>query len=453
METNEFPRGRMTSQATRTKADDFRKQRKFSDAAIEYSRLWPNHDPWTGWGYAHCLRKLGRADEALQVARELFKLDRTFAPGRSVYAWAIFDKHIKPAEKCDATFLRAANAIVEIVGSDEGSYAATSPFVRTVMKAAKLCSASGRDLHSLEWLQKLNPLSLSITPGKTLLDGRERDFSSAREQYYSILTRAHERLQRWQECLNACNQAIAECGQLHHDNDVWFARRIALAKQALGRPEEALTELQQLVERKPRGFMQTDVARAAWQVGNLDLTYKFALMALNMPDEIGFKLEAMTILAEVLWRRGEEEKAREHLSLFLALRDWKGWKIDDRARALAADWNVSSAPTDVRSLTASLQESWKHWADELTPKQSGTIVKLLPNGHAGFIRSAKGEQFYFEARDCRRNGVKPSEGAPVLFATRAGFDRKKQRATVVAYDIRPVKAALRLTSERDRRPA
>lgn len=49
--------------------------------------------------------------------------------------------------------------------------------------------------------------------------------------------------------LDMSSKAISDCGALHHDNDIWFARRIALAKQHLGMPKDAVEELQRLAER------------------------------------------------------------------------------------------------------------------------------------------------------------------------------------------------------------
>src|SRR5207244_5406340 len=67
---------------TRAKADELRKGGLFDEAAPEYAAIWPDGDKWTGWGYAFCLRKLGRSQDALRVAREVHMLDPAF-PMRS----------------------------------------------------------------------------------------------------------------------------------------------------------------------------------------------------------------------------------------------------------------------------------------------------------------------------------------------------------------------------------
>src|SRR6059058_3244434 len=256
--------GSVNNQKARAKADQLRKAGRFEEAAAEYAALWPDGDLWTGWGYAHSLRKSRRAAEALEVARALYVLDSKFPPGRSVYAWAVYDLCIRTATAPEPEVLKAAHAIIRLSGG-EHAYDPTSPFAKTVLRVAKLYASNAADVRALEWLDKLDVTRLATDPGKRQGDGdREQEFASLREQYYGIRTGSLARLGRWQPCLETAMRAVSECGQLHHDNHVWFARRIALAKQRLGRPQEAFDELQQLAARKPTGFMQADIAAAAW---------------------------------------------------------------------------------------------------------------------------------------------------------------------------------------------
>jgi len=84
MTTNAHQNGSVTQQTSRTKADELRKSGHFEEAVIEYALVWPEGDVWTGWGYAHCLRKVGRCKEALEVAKAVHSLDSDFRFGRSI---------------------------------------------------------------------------------------------------------------------------------------------------------------------------------------------------------------------------------------------------------------------------------------------------------------------------------------------------------------------------------
>jgi len=436
MTTNAHQNGSLTQQTSRTKADELRKSGHFEEAVAEYALVWPDGDVWTGWGYAHCLRKAGRCKEALEVAKAVHSLDPDFRLGRSIYAWTLYDVHIRRATDPEPDVLRAANTIVQLT-SDDQAYSPTSALAITVLHTAKLWAGKGRGLRVLELLEKLDVNRLSVDPGKgTDEKGRLRELASRKEQYYSLRTRSLERLGRWQECLDTATRALSECGRLHHDNEIWFARRIALAKQRLGRPEEAVAELQHLLERKPVAFLHTDIASAAWDAGNYDCAFKHALHALLAPQDVGFKLEAARLMAEILWKREEKEQARNHIRLCLAVRDARGWKLTEDLAKLQSTWELSGPLGRPESLLGELRPFWEQWREGLSPRNAGVITRILPNGRAGFIRGEDKRDFYFDTRDWKEPKARLSEGIRVTFATKPSFDRKHQRPTVVACEVR-----------------
>lgn len=436
MSTNAHQNGSVTQQTSRAKADELRKSGRFEEASAEYALLWPDGDIWTGWGYAHCLRKAGRCKEALEIAKAVHSLDADFRLGRSIYAWTLYDVYIRGSTSPEPEVLKAGQTVVQLK-NDNQAYAATSALAITVLHVAKLWARKGRDLRVLEWLEKLDANRLPLDPGKGADErGRPRELASRKEQYYSLRTHSLERLGRWQECLDTATRALSECGRLHHDNDIWFARRIALAKQRLGKPQEAATELQHLLERKPVAFLHTDIASAAWDAGDYSCAFKHALQALLAPQDVGFKLEAARLMAECLWKRGDEDHARKHLRLCLAVREARGWKLTEDLTKLQSTWELSGPLGGPESLLEELRPLWERWREELSPRIAGVITRILPSGHAGFIRGEGKRDFYFDARDWKEPKARLSEGIRVTFATKPSFDRKHQRPTVVACEVR-----------------
>jgi tetratricopeptide (TPR) repeat protein len=333
---------------------------------------------------------------------------------------------------------KTAELIVSLA-NDADAYGTTSAYPITVLHIAKLWSQKQRDVHVLEWLKKLDPNRLGTDPGKgTDERGRDRELASRRERYYSLLTHALERLGRWQECSDQSSKAISDCGTLHHDNDIWFARRIALAKQKLGRPKEAVKELQRLAERKQASFLHSDIASAAWDAGDDQMAFKHALHALVAPQDIGYKLDAVRLIAGVLWQRGEKDHARRHIQLCMAVRTAKGWSDSTDLSTLAENWNITTSSEAADIIQRELDLLWRKWLDDLVPKKIGTVTKILPSGHAGFIQSNEHQDFYFDAHDWKGRRSAMAEGIHVSFATQQGFDRKRQRSTTIACDIRVV---------------
>ena len=158
--------------------------------------------------------------------------------------------------------------------------------------------------------------------------------------------------------------------------------------------------------------------------------------ALTAQQDIGFKIDAARLIAQVLWERGDAEEARQHIQLCLAVRAEKGWRPTDDLTNLASKFGINGAAMDSAALLQSLRSLWTRWTEDVSPNMSGVVTRILPSGHGGFIRGDNRTDFYFDTRDLKDRKSKLASGARVMFRTKPGYDRKRQRSTTVACDIR-----------------
>jgi tetratricopeptide (TPR) repeat protein len=430
---NEKPPGLPTGNS-RAKADSLRKAGEFAAAAEAYAAIWPDGDRWTGWAYALCLRKI-KSPDALSVAHNVFELAPDFELGRSVYAWALSDS-IRRAEEPTPVVLSSAEKIIELTVNCENAYSAVSPFVATVLLVSHLLSKKGKHKQVLEWLSRLDPDRLN-TEERRFVDptGKTRTLASHRERYFSLKSHALEKLGRWEECLAMTQFALTACAQLHHDNNIWFARRIALAKIHVGSANEGIKELEILAARKPASFLYYDIAEAVWNLEDADRATKNCLLALQSPGEIGFKLAALLLLSRLLWDGGKQEEARKHLSLYMTYRREKGWSLGGEVNSLAIQWGVPSENGSAKDLLKELTPKWREWSRSTEARRSGTVQSLFPHGRSGFIVANNRERFFFHARDWKDKRSKPKQGSRVTFATKPSFDPKHNKPSVVACEI------------------
>lgn len=421
---------------SRATADSLRKAGQFAEAAEAYAAVWPDGDKWTGWAYALCLRKLKRSQDAANVAKVVVELAPDFDLGRSVYAWALSDT-IRAAEELTPDLLHRAETIVELTAKSDTVYDAVSPFVPTVLRTARLLVRKGKNKQVLEWLQHLDPNRLRSDEFPTVdAEGKLRKLASQRERYHSLKTLALEKLERWEECLAAAEVALTACSPLHHDNDIWFSRRAARAKINIGDCDEGIEELTKLAARKPTSFIYCDIAEAAWKLDDPERALTNCLLALQSPGEIGYKLAALLLLARVLWRGDKKDEARRHLALYMSYRKERGWHIPGEVNAMAAEWNPLPEVHDANSLLRELKTTWREWSRSTETRRSGIVQTLLPHGRAGFIIAGDHERFFFDTRDWKDKRSKPTQGSRVSFTTKPSFDRKRQKPSVVACDIR-----------------
>ena len=112
----------------RQHASALRKDNKYDQALAVYRQLWEQpatRNEWDGWGYAHCLRKLGRPREALEVCRQVHQAYPDFEPNRNEYGWSLYDLVLKQDKdaiaKDPGEFFRAAEEILSLAGHDQFS--------------------------------------------------------------------------------------------------------------------------------------------------------------------------------------------------------------------------------------------------------------------------------------------------------------------------------------------
>jgi tetratricopeptide (TPR) repeat protein len=427
--------GQNSEQSPRQKADALRKAGALAQAADGYATLWPDGEKWTGWGYAYCLRKLGRHDDAIRVARETFTLFPSFTFARDLFAWTLFDA-IKLCEPGSAKLVATADELIAVCGIQDGRFESTSPYVPVVLGLAKLWHKKGRDAKALETLERLEPARLSGEERTIEIRGRPSRIASNREKYYVVKTGALEKLERWAECLASCTEAMNVCGRLHHDNDIWLARRIALSKVHMGEVSQGLAELIKLAERKPTTFLHFDIAVVAKLVDDIDLALKHLRTSLASKDDFRFKVRAVLLMADILWERGDLDLARTHLELVVAIRVENQWNIDADLNQRIERWQMIRGTTSAQELIQSLTSEWNP-IQERANRLDGEVVTVLPNDRGGFIRSTTQEKLYFSVRDWMDPEMHPMRGASVSFLTRSSFDRKHNRSSTVAWDVRP----------------
>ncbi len=110
-------------QLVKTDADNYRKNKQYEQALPLYKQVWESgweqSREWTGWGYAFCLRKLDNPVDALEICREVYKINPEMDYNRSLYAWCIFDAELKidnsAIKEDENRFFKAADAILKLI--------------------------------------------------------------------------------------------------------------------------------------------------------------------------------------------------------------------------------------------------------------------------------------------------------------------------------------------------
>lgn len=300
--------------------------------------------------------------------------------------------------------------------------------------AARLFEQAGDYAGVVEWLKELDPAQLDAN-GRKAADGKE--WASDREAWHLHVTKALDKLGRWADLHDACQQALQAGVRFHNSQDVWVRYRLARAHFRLGQGDTAAEQLRELLGRSPQPPILAGYAAVLVSLGRSKEAIPQYARALNGARDLGMGAGWLSGLALCLEDVGELALAALHLRLCLAVRQEKGWPIGGELQELAARLGVSGEVDDIRSLSRTLRPKWDEWQRQSAPQMTGTVKTLLPNGKAGFIRGEDGVDYYFPLRDIR-GGRTLALGDVVEFEPYERFDPRKDQMSPAARHVQGV---------------
>jgi len=431
-------------QEIKQNAQAYRKQERYNDAVDLYRELWTEYrercNEWEGWGYATCLRKLGKSEEALEICRTVYQTKREFKAGKDLYAWCIYDTEIKKdneqIKKDEEKFYKAVSAIQNLTTQDQ-----YSPHAKTIFRVIDYLIQTKQIYPAkaiLGWTDKLDQNTLSDEPYRFIgADGKHREVQSEKEKWFAIKTKSLEKLGRYKECSKICKEALTTISNFHYSNDVWFERRIALSKAHLGDKQKAAEALEKILQRKKEWFIQHEIAIIYYDLGDNEKALNYAIdAALNFGKNEN-KWELFLLMAQILITQGRINDAKEHLIFAAKLRVKQEWKIPEKLDKMLTEYKIDISISNKRSeLLKKLRLLWEAEKYSSLPSMDGTVKTILKNGKAGFISGENGKDYYFKTNSFKGNKNRLERGLKVSFFIEDSFDKKKKINTEAATHVK-----------------
>jgi tetratricopeptide (TPR) repeat protein len=417
-------------------AELLRKNKDYPEACEQFAQIWQqNPGPFIGWRYAFCLRKMGRLEDAEKVAREALAKYPEDKFTKSELGWILYEKELKPAKEENdlGRVVYVANQILAL--NPDGL--ALAKVTLAVMKVAK-----GRRNWKvlLEWADRLTPENLDNQP--MFFDGKRG--MSDRETWYVGRARALLGLERFDEA-----RQFAQAGLSDFPDGIFLLRTAALALARSGDLVGGTAEMRALLNhRRANWYMKAELAELEYQAGNHQAAYRLICDAVsNARQSDEYKLRYFVTLAQIALALGKLDVAAEHIALAKAIRSSQGWKIPselvqverDVLAALQASNQVwPELPQDPEQLGKLCLRCWREGAAEGMQFHRGTVKPYPQDRRFAYIkRDDGGEDVYVVVRDLPRNCNQP--GSRVEFALKASYDKKKERESVQATNVRCVK--------------
>lgn len=282
-----------------------------------------------------------------------------------------------------------------------------------------------------DFCNQINPALLSTACTTIEIEQKGRlqplELASDLENWYAYKSKALMKLGNWQECLEISKEALDKLDSFHFSNDVWFSRRVALAKRHSGNIEAAIGELQRILKKKREWYIQKELAELYFEKGDLDAAFRMAVEAVNNFGPLEFKVDLIFLVGEILNEQGKSNLAFKHYSLSKLIRQSEEWKVSPKVLEALNQFEQTELPLkDLGKLKSELRAYWK--GSNKTSTNEGEIVKILHDnqrGKDGFIKSNDGE-VYFSVSPKWHLTKDLAVGKRVVYTVMRSIDGKKK---------------------------
>ena len=421
-----------------------RKQDRFEEAIVLFEPIWVEHrgsmTEWDCWSFALCLRKTGQVQEALDLCSFVHETNPKIKINNDEYARCIYELEIKGLRPTEVTqqegkFLSAVQKIVQLTKQDR-----YSPFERAVMACLRYLNSKQNIPYAqvIEWTDRLDPSQLqSVSLIYEGQDGKQYELPSYKENWYSYRTKALDKLKRYEECLALSQEALETLSEFHYDNDAWFHWRIGKSMYSLGRISEAIEILESDKKLQKEWYAQHLLSKAYFDIKNIEKSFQYAAEAALNHGERKNKYRLFLHMAELYETRQDVELAHRHIELALvAHAEQPTDRLPGKLNQAMRKYDISEIPqSSTRDLFNSLRPVWQAIKLADLPSATGTIVKVLPHGKAGFIKAEDGASHYFSTKSFQGKAKEIKQGLPVKFHIKPSYDPRKEQESTEAVHI------------------
>lgn len=402
---------------TREKAKEFISVGNIIKAEKILEQLWTNsskNDVYLLYEYGNVLRSNNKQTVFINICRECYNNKNIInnAYIKNLLCWCIYEVYIKDFVKDEDNdfneFIKEANFIKDNMMQLPKEQEHYNPYVLTIFKVIRVYmkSASINYKEILKWLNLLNPNELPEEVFKFQdSKGKEREKASKKEFFYQYKTKALEKLQKYEECINICEEALKSIEKFHYRNDVWIKARLYFSKCMEANDnnlECEIREYKNLALEENHWFMYHKISSMYWRYGKMEESLLYANKALNC----NFKYEMMNRLLQdiaLLWEyKGNSVNAKIYYEASAYYRNREGWKLTEELEFAIKNYNLNVKNKPNINLLQEIASKHIQSIEGVKKNYIGKICNIDRN--FGFINShGFKENIYFKINDVKND--------------------------------------------------
>jgi len=360
----------------------------------------------------------------------------------NAYGWAIYDickMEVSNNNYSRDKILNLVHHPIHLLSLKNSEYSGSilSNLFRLIIKAEKHQLNQNWNFFN-NFCNFFNPETLTLECGTMEIKGKITEFASDKENWYATKSKALFELKMFQECFEVSKLAIGNISKFHFNNDLWFARRIALSKKELGNIDEAIEELEQIYKIKKEWFIKKELAELYFEINKFEKSFNYAIDAIcqNGFSKLEFKIGIILLLANIFKAYNKIEFANKHFLLLKIIREENKWKIPPELQNELAQINIENI--NQSTIKNELIKYWKSFEvkNNHVPKSKillkGSIKKILNNnekGKNGFLTSNQKDYYFLISKNVKLiDSVQPE--SKVEFEV-INLDDGKERAKII----------------------
>ena len=251
----------------------------------------------------------------------------------------------------------------------------------------------------LEWISYLNPEKLSEKVFKYKdKNGEEREKASEKELYYQYKVKALEKLEKYDECIEACKIALDVIKKFHYKNKTWIKARLYYCNCMVQEDvDAAIKEYKELAYKENYWFMFHKLSKICFINGKIEDSLLYANKAIITDYEYE---KMINLFLDVAWNWeaiGEREIAKKFFQASAYYRDREGWTIPEELRYKIKEENINTKIKPNKKELIDIAKKYVYKIEGKEQRHIGIIRKILPNGYSGFIKQKNLKQdVYFK---------------------------------------------------------
>ena len=405
---------------------------------LELNEDGKKNDIWIWWEIADCYKKLGQNERSLNISLQLYDRNPEFNKNNYLIRQASYtmikEFDLENMSNYDK-YLKCINCIIKTSTPNQVPYLILE---RALDKTIKYLAKHKKHQDIINIINKIDINLLNSDVRVENIEGKNIKKASYQQKILYSKVKSIYELNQVDEFFIESTEFLNKFNEYSSNYDLWVERMIALKQIQSGKVEEGVQKLKLLLSKLNRHItILSDLTKHYFSCNEIDMALIYAIEGVSSNQQEQSKLGIYLALSEILIKKNELAEAKTILNHNLRIRKQNGWGVSSELNNLMTflDINFEAIPPYAQT-KLELKIVVTKLTDKINPRLKGKIIKTIVEKNIGYIISEEDVEYFFTFKNVKSKPELIKHNADVSFRTSESFDKKKNKQTVIAVDIK-----------------